>query len=55
MDSYETQRVPTCAMEIDSDSGVCPICGYEFASKATGLKWAALLLAIFLLLYFMLF
>ncbi len=42
-------------MEIPGDSKVCPICGYEFPSGSPGLKWIALLLALFFLLYIILF
>jgi hypothetical protein len=50
------KECPSCAMEIDARLTVCPICGYEFTdSRNRGLKWIALVLAIFFLLYFILF
>jgi predicted amidophosphoribosyltransferase len=49
------KECPSCAMEIDENSKVCPICQYEFGRPMTGLKWAAFALAIFLLAYFILF
>lgn len=47
------KECPSCAMEIDATSKVCPICGYEFpgAGKNTALKWMAVLLVILFLLY----
>jgi RNA polymerase subunit RPABC4/transcription elongation factor Spt4 len=46
---------PSCAMNVDSGNKTCPVCGYEFTTKQTGLKWVAILLAIFLLLIYLLF
>ena len=40
-------------MDIDGRARECPVCGYEFPSSAKGLKWAAILLAILALLYFL--
>ena len=41
---------PSCAMKIDADSKVCPICGYEFPSRPAIVKWVAILLVLLLLL-----
>jgi RNA polymerase subunit RPABC4/transcription elongation factor Spt4 len=49
------KECPSCAMEIDADNKVCPVCGYEFAQQGRGLQWAALLLALFFLLYLIFF
>lgn len=49
------KECPSCAMEIDSRSKRCPVCDYEFPASNTGLKWIALALAIFFLLYIILF
>ncbi|HOO09884.1 MAG TPA: hypothetical protein PKW06_08095 [Cyclobacteriaceae bacterium] len=48
----KTKECPSCAMEVDPKSKVCPICGYEFAEYGTGLKWVAILLIVLILLYF---
>ena len=42
---------PSCAMEVDANSKVCPICGYEFTRTSPVLKWIALLLILLFLLY----
>jgi RNA polymerase subunit RPABC4/transcription elongation factor Spt4 len=48
----QKKECPSCAMEIDQKSKVCPVCGYEFTDhRNSGLKWVALLLAILFLLY----
>ena len=47
------KECPSCAMEIDTGAKECPVCGYEFPSSAKGLKWAAVVLAILALLYFL--
>jgi hypothetical protein len=47
------KECPSCAMEIDANARECPVCGYEFPSSAKGLKWAAIVLAILILLYFL--
>jgi RNA polymerase subunit RPABC4/transcription elongation factor Spt4 len=49
------KECPSCAMEVDTKSKQCPICGYEFTDTYNRwLKWVALLLALFLLLYLIL-
>ncbi|MBL7861267.1 MAG: hypothetical protein JNJ65_08895 [Cyclobacteriaceae bacterium] len=37
-------------MEVDRSSKICPICGYEFATYSSSMKWIALILALLLLL-----
>jgi len=51
----KTKECPSCAMEVDSESRVCPVCSYEFTdSNKGGLKWIALLLAVLFFLYMVL-
>ncbi|MFN8335364.1 MAG: zinc ribbon domain-containing protein [Cyclobacteriaceae bacterium] len=38
------KECPACAMEVDENTNVCPICGYEFTSTGGGRKWIAILL-----------
>ena len=42
----KTKECPSCAMQIDANSRVCPICKYQFAEQPSRLKWTALVLAI---------
>ena len=52
----QTIECPSCAMEVNAKSEECPVCGYEFTHRRdTGLKWVALLLAIFFLVYLIFF
>ncbi len=47
----KTKECPSCAMEVDAKSKVCPICQYEFTDFPISYKWvAALLILLFLLL-----
>jgi RNA polymerase subunit RPABC4/transcription elongation factor Spt4 len=46
----KTKECPSCAMEVDSRSKVCPVCQYEFAETSTGMRWAVILVLILLLL-----
>ena len=46
------KECPSCAMEIDANSKVCPICNYEFPQANKSYKWIAILLIILFLLYF---
>jgi predicted amidophosphoribosyltransferase len=43
------KECPSCAMEIDSKSKFCPVCGYEFTSTG-GRKWIAVFLLALILL-----
>ena len=45
------KECPSCAMMVDESCTVCPICTYEFAGKRSGVKWIAIALAVFILLY----
>jgi len=42
---------PSCAMEIDKQSTLCPICGYEFPQAKIGYHWMAILLILLILLF----
>ena len=47
------KECPSCAMEIEAKSKICPICQYEFAGSRIGLKLAAvILMLLFLYLIF---
>lgn len=45
------KECPSCAMEVDATSKVCPICGYGFADFSSGYKWVAVFLILLFLLY----
>ena len=47
----KTKECPSCAMQIDANSRVCPICKYQFAEQPSRLKWTALVLAILFFIY----
>ena len=47
------KECPSCAMKIDAKSKVCEVCNYEFPDHNRGLKWAAFLLAVLLLLLYL--
>ncbi|MBI3509928.1 MAG: hypothetical protein HY064_04640 [Bacteroidetes bacterium] len=38
------KECPSCAMEIDSECKVCPVCGFEFPSVGKKRAWIVLLL-----------
>jgi len=40
------QECPSCALDIDDPVEVCPYCGYEFPRERSGLKAAAILMAL---------
>ena len=48
------KECPSCAMDVDADSEVCPICSYEFPKASKFPRWIAVLLIILFLLYFIL-
>jgi RNA polymerase subunit RPABC4/transcription elongation factor Spt4 len=51
--SSRTKECPSCAMEVKSNSRVCPICGYEFTGSSPWIKIiAAVLIAVFVYLMF---
>jgi RNA polymerase subunit RPABC4/transcription elongation factor Spt4 len=47
------KECPSCAMEIDKEASVCPVCGYEFPSSNKGYAWIAILLVILILIWMM--
>ena len=50
------KECPSCAMELDRDAEVCPICSYEFPSKGGSYyQWIAIVLVILFLLFFVIF
>ncbi|HZY80269.1 MAG TPA: hypothetical protein VFE50_12145 [Cyclobacteriaceae bacterium] len=45
------KECPSCAMEVDADANVCPICSYEFTQgHSTSYRWLAILLIVAILL-----
>lgn len=46
------KECPSCAMDIDTKSKLCPICGHEFSEHSPLVKWIAILLLLLFLLYF---
>ena len=50
----KTMECPSCAMEIDSKSENCPICGYEFPKQSRWIQIVAVLLVL-LFLYMIIF
>ena len=49
----KTKECPSCAMEIDKNARVCPICGYEFPQQKVGFQILAILLILLVLLFFL--
>ncbi|MBL0032616.1 MAG: hypothetical protein IPP27_10700 [Bacteroidetes bacterium] len=47
-----TKECPSCAMNVDDKSTVCPICGYEFPVRN---KWFVLIAIILLIISFLYF
>jgi len=45
------KECPSCAMNIDEKSAVCPICGYEFPLRSKAIVIVAIILLIFSLFY----
>lgn len=50
----KTKECPSCAMDVDGKSKVCPICNYEFVGQPAGVRWIALLLFALFLTYLIL-
>lgn len=48
------KECPSCAMNIDADAEVCPICQYEFPKTNKGLQIIAIILII-VVMYFLIF
>jgi len=47
----DQKECPACAVAVDADAEVCPICGYEFPRQSTGKKLIAWLMIILLILW----
>ena len=50
----KTKECPSCAMDVDAASEICPICSYEFPTVSMSLKvgaWLMLILMIIWLLF----
>lgn len=52
--SMEKKECPSCAMPIEAQAKVCPICAYEFPSRPKWQMGVALLLILALLLWIIL-
>jgi len=50
----QTRECPGCAMEVDTDAEVCPICGYEFPKQSTAMKVMVWVMMILLLAWMLL-
>ena len=44
------RECPSCAMPVDADAAVCPVCGYEFPQARPGFGPAAWLFVALMLL-----
>lgn len=49
--SMEKKECPGCAMEVDREAEVCPICGYEFPQQSASVKVMVWVMVILLLLW----
>jgi RNA polymerase subunit RPABC4/transcription elongation factor Spt4 len=48
------QECPSCAVQVDADAEICPICGYEFPKQSlsiTIMAWLMILLLIWWLIF----
>jgi RNA polymerase subunit RPABC4/transcription elongation factor Spt4 len=45
------KECPNCAVEIDNDKTVCPICQYEFPQQKSKIIWIGLILITLALIY----
>ena len=48
------KECPSCAMNIDVDEEVCPICQYEFPKTSKGIQIVAIILIV-VIMYFLIF
>ncbi len=48
---FENKECPGCAVEIDEDQVVCPICSYEFPQQKNKVIRIGLILIIIALIY----
>ncbi len=44
------RECPSCAMSVEAEAEVCPVCGYEFPEPRTGVSPMAWLMAALLIL-----
>jgi len=49
-----TRKCPGCAVEIEADSDVCPVCGYDFPKQPLSFQIMAWVMVILLLLWLLL-
>jgi hypothetical protein len=50
----KTKECPSCAVEIDANAEVCPICGYEFPQQSLTVKilvWVMIILLVLWLVF----
>ncbi len=40
------KECPSCAVEIDKNLTVCPVCGYEFPQSKSAVKWVAVIMVL---------
>jgi len=40
------KECPSCAVKIDKNLTVCPVCGYEFPQQKSTVKWIAVVMAL---------
>lgn len=50
----ETKECPGCAVEVNADAEVCPICGYEFPKQSKLTQIVAWVLIILIVLWLVL-
>lgn len=50
----KTKECPGCAMEVDKNADVCPICGYEFPRQPLSFKIGVWILIFLLLVWYFL-
>lgn len=50
----EKRECPGCAMEVDADAEVCPICGYEFPKQPKTLQIMVWVMIVLLLAWLLL-
>lgn len=50
----QQKECPGCAVQIDADSKICPICGYEFPQQSLSKKIVAWIMIVLLVLWLVL-
>jgi len=50
----ESKECPGCAMEVEDNMEICPICGYEFPSQPLSLQIMAWVMIVLIILWFIL-